>query len=248
MNYHDAKLPMNPRVLIVEDDRITSARLAAALQLNDIIVLQATSIEAAQRILAQKPIDILILDIELPDGSGLELIDSMRSQGKGIICVSVKGEKADRLTALQLGADDYIVKPAASEELIVKIRNLYQRVITQSADADNTRHVYCFADWLCDPLARTVQHVDGSEIPLTPGEFSVLMVFLRQPKACLSRDKIMTHASSQEHVANDRAVDIMVHRLRKKFTRAKDKPEIFVTIYGEGYLFNLNVTASQINI
>ena len=237
---------MNPRVLIIEDDRITSARLAAALQINGFAVHEATTIDAAQGILEGDMIDIVILDIELPDGTGLQLIDSLRTQGKGIICVTVKSQDIDKLTALRLGADDYIIKPASSEELIVKIRNLYGRIKNTLDSSDASRGVYRFSNWICDPMARSVHHVNGEDVSLTPGEFSVLMVFLKKPKMCLSRDKIMTYASSQEHVANDRAVDIMVHRLRKKFVVADGQPDIFVTVYGEGYLFNLNVVQDNI--
>ena len=225
------------KVLIVEDDPVTSVRIAVGMRINGFEIEEVATLEDARKSIKKTAPDLMVLDILLPDGSGLSLIENARKHNIGILCVSAKGEIEDRLAALHLGADDYIVKPVANAELAIKLKNLYERLNQTSNNNDNTRIFLCFADFYCDPLAQCLYNSNNEIVTLTPGEFDVLLVFLQKPKVCISREQIMSLISSDEKIVNGRSVDIMVHRLRRKLEKDHKKPKLFITVYGRGYIF-----------
>ena len=236
-----------PSVLIVEDDVINSARMATALYMNGFSVTETTTVQQARTLIDKTLPDLMALDIELPDGSGLDLIQEARDKGIGIICISNHGALHDRLTALHLGSDSFLAKPASSEELVMHMKNLYQRLNSPSQKRPAEKNCLKFADWVCDPLSRRLISPGGEAIALTPGEFNVLWVFLNNPRNCLSRDRILDLVGTDEHIVNDRAVDVMVHRLRNKIEVNPKDPQYFVTIYGVGYIFSEPVQTISIS-
>ncbi len=214
-------------------------RIEAGLNRKNFEVKTTSTVEAAARQITNNWPDILVLDVYLPDGLGLSLIEQARGKGMGVFCISSMSGLEDRVTALKLGADDYLAKPIANTELAIKLNNLYDRL--DRGEPDKPRNLYQFGEYTCDPLAQVVTHVEAGRVDTTPGEFATLLAFVRNAKVALSRERLIQILSSHDKSVNDRAIDIMVYKLRQKLEVAPKKPTLIKTVYGVGYLFDANV-------
>lgn len=231
---------VKPTVLLVEDDSVTAIRISAGLEVNGFFVIAASTLNEAKQLLSQHSIELLVLDIKLPDGLGLELIDTARARNIGILCISTAGELDDRINALQMGADDYLLKPVANAELALKLKNLHARINHQ---VSGSRLVSRFDRFVCNFESRKVTDEDGGEIDITPGEFDVLGCFLKHPNVTLGRERLISMLSAEDAAENnDRSIDIMVYKLRQKFERNPKSPSLLKTVYGVGYILDCGVT------
>jgi two-component system, OmpR family, response regulator len=235
-----------PRVLIVDDDPVIRELLASYLQRDGYVVHCAETAEQAEAHLLQQPVDLLMLDIRLPGKDGLTLTRELRVRSEvGIILITGRDDEIDRIVGLECGADDYLAKPFNPRELMSRAKNLVRRVRHAQAlsAAEEPRQLKHFADWALDLDRRRLLASDGRENLLTHGEFQLLSVFLRNAGHTLSRDQLMDQIRNREWLPNDRSIDVLVGRLRRKLGDDPADPQLIITIHGTGYLFSAAVSS-----
>jgi DNA-binding response OmpR family regulator len=238
---------MTPRVLIVDDDPLIRELLHAYLSQEGYEVNCAATAELAETFLASQTVDLVMLDIRLPGKDGLTLTRELRVRSEvGIILITGRNDEIDRIVGLECGADDYVIKPLNPRELVSRAKNLIRRVrhaqIPQPVAAI-AKPVKQFADWALDTDRRRLIDPAGGETLLTHGEYQLLSVFLRNSGHTLSRDQLMDQIRNREWVPNDRSIDVLVGRLRRKLHDDPAEPQLIITIHGAGYLFTASVAA-----
>jgi two-component system, OmpR family, response regulator MprA len=218
------------RILVVDDDAAVRESLRRALALESYDVeLAGDGAQALERLEEDPRIDALILDVSMPRLDGLEVSRRLRRQGDGlpILMLTARDEVADRVAGLDAGADDYVVKPFALEELLARLRALLRRAAPDESD------VLQFADLELDPATRLATR-DGVEIVLTRTEFSLLELFLRNPRQVLTRSVIFERVWGYDFGFGSNSLDVYIGYLRRK-TETGGKPRLIQTIRGVGY-------------
>ncbi|MNX58322.1 Aerobic respiration control protein ArcA [compost metagenome] len=238
---------MTPRVLIVDDDPLIRDLLHAYLSQEGYDVHCAATAELAETFLASQTVDLVMLDIRLPGKDGLTLTRELRVRSEvGIILITGRNDEIDRIVGLECGADDYVIKPLNPRELVSRAKNLIRRVRHAQTPAPAVvaaKPVKQFADWALDTDRRRLIDPSGSETLLTHGEYQLLSVFLRNSGHTLSRDQLMDQIRNREWVPNDRSIDVLVGRLRRKLHDDPAEPQLIITIHGAGYLFTASLAA-----
>jgi len=177
----------------------------------------------------------------LPGKDGLTLTRELRSVSSvGIILVTSKGDEIDRIVGLELGADDYVTKPFNPRELLVRAKNLLWRVRdSQSARTNekSSNQQWLFEGWTLDANKRLLTSPDQVSDRLPEGEYKLLTALLNAPGSILSRDQLMDAIHDREWTPNDRSVDVMVGRLRRKLGDSPSNPHFILTAHGAGYMF-----------
>lgn len=217
------------RVLIVEDDPTTSAMLVGVVRRQQWEPHACDELAAAWKVLREHPVDIVLLDLNLPDGEGTDLLQKIRRAGSGelpdaktpVLVVSSRSQLQTRLTALDLGADGYVIKPVHLEEVAAVMRALLRRRTTLSAGQ------ITHGDLVLDPNSRFVQR-KGAAVELTEQEFAVLLALLEDRPRTLSRADIQARTGNR--VGDGSAVEVHVHHLRRKLGE-----RIIQTVRGAGY-------------
>ena len=233
---------MNQHLLIVEDDDFVLALLGAYLQDDGFKVSLATSGREMLAILDREPIHLILLDLGLPDEDGLVLTRQIRARSSvPIIVLTARRAREDRLTALELGADDYLIKPCDPREIALRVRNLLDRSGAGASPRGSleTPVIIRFDGWTLDMSAHTVTGPDGIDMPLTPAEFNLLTALVKASNRVLTRDYLLDAVSQHGDGPSDRTIDVIVSRLRKKIERDPRKPSIIVTVRGSGYKFTV---------
>lgn len=233
-----------PHILVVDDDAGVRATLSAILRADGFRDSLAEDVAAARKILATDKIDLILLDVRMPGEDGIGFTRELRAGSPiPIIMVSGQGDDIDRVLGLEMGADDYIAKPFNRRELVARIRAVLRR--TQPApEKEETAGVRRFEGWTLDVVRRRLFAPDGSEVPLTRGEFALLEAFTRRPGHVLSRDQLLDLTGGPDRAPLDRTVDVMVGRLRRKLGDTAESPRMLITVYGMGYLFAPAVSSS----
>jgi len=191
-----------------------------------------------RRVLAAGTVQLVLLDLGLPGEDGFELTRYLRDQWRGpVIIVTGRGESVDRIVGLELGADDYVTKPFDLRELLARIRSVLRRTDARPEARDETGSLVHFADFRLDSDARRLTDARGIEVPLTTGEYELLILFLERPNQVLSRDDLISRMHGREAGPFDRAVDVQIGRLRRKIEADPAQPELIKSIRGAGYLF-----------
>ncbi len=239
---------MAPRVLIVDDDPLIRELLQAYLSQEGYDVHCAATAELAEACLATTAVDLVMLDIRLPGKDGLTLTRELRVRSEvGIILITGRNDEVDRIVGLECGADDYVIKPLNPRELVSRAKNLVRRVRhaqTQTPPAaPASQQIKQFADWTLDTDRRRLIDREGGETLLTHGEYQLLCVFLRNSGHTLSRDQLMDQIRNREWLPNDRSIDVLVGRLRRKLHDDPAEPQLIITIHGAGYLFTASTGA-----
>ena len=238
---------MTPRVLIVDDDPLIRELLQAYLSQEGYEVHCAATAELAETFLASQTVDLVMLDIRLPGKDGLTLTRELRVRSEvGIILITGRNDEIDRIVGLECGADDYVIKPLNPRELVSRAKNLIRRVRHAQAPQPTpaiAKAVKQFATWALDTDRRRLIDQTGGETLLTHGEYQLLSVFLRNSGHTLSRDQLMDQIRNREWVPNDRSIDVLVGRLRRKLHDDPAEPQLIITIHGAGYLFTASVAA-----
>ena len=204
-------------------------------------VLSVADGEGADAVLARQSVDVVILDVMLPGEDGLSICRRLTGSGEArpaIIMLSAAGEDTDRIVGLELGADDYLPKPANPRELLARIRALMRRSAATPEPAASAYVGYEFSGWTLSIWARELQTPDGVVVPLTGSEFALLRTFVEHPREVLDRDRVLSLVRGRSSFAFDRAVDLQLSRLRRKLTSAHGEAgNLFRTVRNEGYIF-----------
>ncbi|MBS0554179.1 MAG: response regulator [Proteobacteria bacterium] len=233
-------MPRDVKVLVVDDDPVTRSCLAEYFAAEHYEVIVAETAEEAGRIASTQDVDLVLLDIRLPGKDGLTLTRELRVLSEvGIILVSGRQDEIERIVGLECGADEYVTKPFNPREILARAKNLIRRV--KQARTLPTRsareNVVVFAGCTLHIDRRRVVDADGGEMELTEGEFQLLKAFLRHAGQTMTRDHLMDMIRNREWAPNDRTVDVLVGRLRRKLKDNPANPRIILTVHGVGYRF-----------
>jgi two-component system phosphate regulon response regulator OmpR len=223
------------RILVVDDDPEIRKLLARYIESQGFRVVLAASCRELRDKLATNHIDLIVLDVMLPDGSGLEVCRDLRAQRSSvpIILLTALKEDVDRIIGLEIGADDYLGKPFNPRELIARIRAVLRRraeTLPQPGEAK----IYRFEGFTADPQTRRVTDPRGGDIELTGAEFDLLKTFLERPGRVLSRDQLLDLTRGREGDVLDRSIDVLVSRLRRKLAEG-GAAQLFKTVRNGGY-------------
>lgn len=227
-----------PQILIVEDETVTRNTLKSIFEAEGYDVYQAVDGTQMHRILADQPIDLVIMDINLPGKNGLMLARELRENANtALMFLTGRDNEVDKILGLEIGADDYITKPFNPRELAIRARNLLQRTMTESVKADTSVEYYRFNGWTLDINKRSLINPEGEEFKLPRSEFRAMLHFCENPGKIQTREDLLKKMTGRELKPQDRTVDVTIRRIRKHFEDHPDSPEIIATIHGEGYRF-----------
>ncbi len=245
-------------ILVVEDEAITRAKLVGYFQHSGYQVSEAENKAQMNAVLENNHIDLVMLDINLPDEDGLMITRNLRSQSTiGIVLVTGRCDSIDKIIGLEMGADDYVTKPFDLRELLVRVKNILWRIsLTEQKSIVATKTVaqiepeiveieeddlFRFGEFSFDIPKRKLLKNDVP-IRLTKAEHDMLVAFVANPSRVLSRDRLLNLIAHRVDAPNDRTIDVLVRRLRNKIEDNAKDPQIFITIHGEGYLFAADVS------
>ena len=224
-----------PHVLIVDDERDILDPLAAYVSKNGFRVSKAADARAARDILAAHAVDIALIDIMMPGEDGLALTGFLRATSKvPVILLTAKGEETDRIVGLELGADDYVTKPFSPRELVARIKAVLRRTADDRVKAPEA-DAYAFGDWVLRTGERELVDRDGRAVPLSTGEYNLLLALVTHPKRVLTRDQLLDLSQHRDLGAFERSIDNHVSRLRKKIEADPSDPRLIKTVWGGGY-------------
>lgn len=232
---------MSAKLLIVEDEVVTRQTLARLFQQEGYEVFDAADGKQMEHIMRQQSVDLIIMDVNLPGQSGLELAESLREQKNiGLVFLTGRDSDEDRLLALELGADDYLIKPYNPKELTIRVRNLYRRI--EHSQQPNEPKVegsreFHFNGWVLDCDSRCLYSPDKKMFRLPKSEYRAMELFLTQPGKIHDRETLVRKMLDRELRPNDRTVDVAIRRIRRHFESHPETPNLITTIHGEGYRF-----------
>jgi two-component system phosphate regulon response regulator OmpR len=227
---------MSAHVAVVDDEAELREMVAEYLGRHGFRVSQADGGEALDQVMAKERIDLALLDITMPGEDGISLARRLRAQGPiSIIMLTANGDTLDRVVGLEVGADDYVVKPFDLRELLARVRAVLRRA-APAADSTSERRVR-FGRCLLDLDSRKLLDEAGAEVPLTAMEYDLLRTFAEHPGKPLTRDRILDLAHHGDMEPFDRSVDNRIVRLRRKLEVDPAKPATLKTVRGVGYVF-----------
>ena len=225
-------------ILVVDDDPGMRRLIRGCLESDGFDVVEAADRAAAEAELRAGSVALVMLDLNLGEENGLDLArDLVRANRVPIIMVTGRGDVIDRVVGLEVGADDYIVKPFHPRELVARVRTVLRR-LERCEDADaapETAAVYEFAGMRADPSTLELHDRGGGRVDLTAGDFRLLEVFLSAPGRTLSRDTILDRLHGRDWTPFDRSIDNQVARMRKKIEQDPANPAVIKTVRGIGY-------------
>lgn len=231
-----------PHIIVVDDEPGIREMIAEYLGSHGFRVDTAADAASFRTLHAERPADLVILDINMPGEDGLSLARWLRGRSKiGIIMLTAAGEVIDRIVGLEVGADDYLSKPFDLRELRARIRTVLRRLSDTAAPAAEESDVVRFGATFLNLASRKLYDAAGTEIALTAMEFDLLAAFARHPDRVLTRDQLLDLAHHHHWEPFDRSIDIRITRLRRKIEADPTKPEVIKTVRGAGYLFSRRV-------
>jgi len=236
---------MKQRLLIVEDDEMVQSLLAAYLQREGFLISLASTGKEMLACADSERIDLILLDLGLPDEDGLTLARQIRARSNlPIIVLTARLGKSDRLAALEIGADDFMTKPFDPEELILRIRNLLGRTTgaEDSSEGVSRPEIFRFSGWNMDLAAHSLTNPEGQQIPFTRAEFNLMAALAKAPNRVLSRAYLLDAVSQDADSPTDRLIDVLISRIRKKIEVNPRQPEIIITVLGCGYKFSADIS------
>jgi DNA-binding response OmpR family regulator len=225
-------------VVIVDDEAELRAMVAEYLSRHRFVVRGAASGAELDILLAARPADLLILDVNIPGEDGLAIARRIRAVAQTpILMLTAASETVDRIIGLELGADDYVTKPFDLRELRARIRSILRRSGPAVAPVGESRRFIRFGRARLDMEASRLLNDDNSEQPLTAMEFDLLRAFAQNPDRILSRDQLLDLAHNRNWEAFDRSIDVRIARIRRKVELDPTKPQVIKTIHGLGYMY-----------
>jgi two-component system, OmpR family, torCAD operon response regulator TorR len=230
-----------PRLLVVEDDPAILSLFVAYLEKDGYQVVGAATAASAEALVKKQEFDLVLLDLGLPDEDGLVVARRIRASSTvPLVFVTQRTADADKIAGLELGADDYITKPFNPRELSARVRNILAR-----ADSGRSRQVpenlVRFGEWVLDLGRYTLTGGDGKPVPLTRAEFDILKTLLLASGRAVSREMLLDAIRPKNSEGSDRAIDVLVSRLRRKLESGAGPPTVIVTILGVGYRIGVPV-------
>jgi len=235
-----------PHILIVDDNRELRDGLSRYLRANGYRASVAENAAAARRLLKTNGIDLAVVDVMMPGEDGLNLTRGVRAESSlPIIMLTARGEDVDRIIGLEIGADDYVVKPCNPRELIARIAAVLRRARAQGGRAGELQSQRVrFENWTLDIARRELIGANGTALPLSAGEFRLLVAFIERPNVALTRDQLLDITQGRNLDPFDRSIDSAVSRLRRKIEADSRNPRLIKTVWGGGYIFAVEPIAA----
>jgi two-component system OmpR family response regulator len=230
---------MADHVLIIDDDPATRDVIATYFERQGLRVTPVADGRNMKRVLAERPVDLIILDLKLSNEDGLDLMHDLTREVPIIILSGYRRDETDRVIGLELGADDYMTKPFGLRELWARVRAVIRRSTARERQSikQQRRVRYRFANWELEPRTRRLRSPTGDTVPLTAGEFNLLTAFLRAPQQVLTREQLLADSRVHDEEVYDRSIDVQILRLRRKLETDPREPRLIVTVRGAGYVF-----------
>mgnify|MGYP001357577746 CR=1 FL=1 len=238
---------MNGRrhLLLVDDEASIRDPLARYLERQGFRVTEAVDAAASRQALGAYCIDLVLLDIMMPGEDGLSLTRHIREQGEiPVILLTARSEETDRIVGLEMGADDYVVKPFSPRELVARIKTILRRAAQGPQAEQGSSTDYRFAGWTLKPAEQELYSEDGTLVPISSGEYRLLEALVQRPRQVLSRDQLLDLTQGREAGPFDRAIDNQISRLRKKIEADPRNPALIKTVWGGGYRLAADVRTS----
>lgn len=227
-------------IYVIEDDEAVARLVVRTLEEFGFKVLWFRDGSSSLRRLQADMPDLCVVDLGLPDIDGIELIRQICALSNcGVLILTGRGHAIDRVMGLELGADDYVVKPFEPRELVARARSILRRRCIRHLDSEQTPHRYAsFAGWTFDCAANILRAPDGTENVLGTAETQVLRAFVERPHQMLSREQLL---GQRDLLPMDRTIDVRISRIRRKVEVDPQHPKIIKTVYGAGYMFTAAV-------
>jgi len=234
---------MRDRILIVDDDEDIRKLLEEYLRKNGFDAHAVADGPAMREALAAKPASLVVLDLMLPGEDGLSLCRQLRARSQvPVLMLTAKGDPVDRIIGLEMGADDYLAKPFDPRELVARIRSILRRAKALPADTEiNVPESFSFSGWRLDTRERNLRAPDGVVVPLSGAEYRLLLIFLQNANAVVSRDQLSNFTFGHDADPLDRTIDMQVSRLRERLRDQAREPAIIKTVRGKGYVLAVRV-------
>jgi len=234
-------------ILVVDDDQRLCDLLKRYLGREGFRVNSVLSAADMRRYIEQDMPDLILLDLMLPDDDGLSLARELRVHPDlGIIILTGKGETVDKIVGLEIGADDYLAKPFQNRELLARIRSVLRRLSvnrTKNRIHEPGASALRFSGWTLNLATHELISPQGKKVHLTTNEFRLLTIFVKSSNRVMNRDRILDMLSEREWNPDDRSIDVLVGKLRKKLGLDSNGNEFIKTIRGEGYIFTAKVAS-----
>jgi DNA-binding response OmpR family regulator len=232
---------IEPHILVVDDDPQIRELLEDYLTENALRVSVAPGGKQMLTILADEPIDLIVLDLRLAGEDGMAIARSLRDTSAiPIVMLTGVRDEADRVMGLELGADDFLTKPFSPRELLARIRTVLRRTKSSALGQARQKEIraYRFEEFELNMRTRRLKKRDGKAVELTNGEFNLLAALLAAPQRILTRDQLLESSRVYDNEVYDRSIDVQVLRLRRKIEADPSLPRFIVTERGVGYTFN----------
>lgn len=229
-------------ILVVDDDKGITALLCDYLSHFGFVGHAAGDGHAMRQVMSDHPIDLIVLDLQLPGMDGLALTSELRARSRiPIVMLTARGNPIDRVIGLEMGADDYMSKPFEPRELVARIHTVLRRAKTPPASAEPApaSDVIRFDGWQLQRSERRLTSPKGLVVPLSNAEFQLLSTFLKTPRQLFTRDQLMAQARGRSMDSLERSIDLLVSRLRQKLDDNPRDPAMIRTVRGEGYVFQV---------
>ncbi|TGD98720.1 response regulator [Methylobacterium nonmethylotrophicum] len=237
-------------VLIVDDDREIRDLLSSYLRKNGLRVSVAVDGRQMRAFLDADRVDLVVLDIMMPGDDGLVLCRDLRA-GKHkaipVLMLTARSDETDRIVGLEMGADDYLVKPFAARELLARIKAVLRRtrMLPPNLQVTEAARLLAFGAWHLDTTARQLIDEAGTVVPLSGAEYRLLRVLIDHPQRVLTRDQLLNLTQGREAELFDRSIDLLVSRLRQRLKDDAREPAYIKTVRSEGYVFAMPITIAQ---
>lgn len=240
-------------ILIVDDDRDIRSLIADYLQKAGLRTSVAASGKQMRAMLAGMPVDLIVLDIMMPGDDGLALCRELRSgphKTIPVLMLTARGEDTDRIVGLEMGADDYLVKPFVARELLARIKAILRRarMLPPNLQITEAGRLLAFGDWHLDTSARHLLDNDGLVVALSGAEYRLLRVFLDHPQRVLNRDQLLNFTQGRDAELFERSIDLLVSRLRQRLNDDARDPAYIKTVRSEGYVFAMPVAIKEAQV
>ena len=233
-------------ILIVDDDREIRELVGTYLKKNGLRTTVVADGRQMRTFLESTPVDLIVLDIMMPGDDGLMLCRELRSgkhKATPVLMLTARNDETDRIIGLEMGADDYLVKPFAARELLARINAVLRRtrMLPPNLVVTESSRLLAFGRWKLDTSARHLLDGDGTMVALSGAEYRLLRVFLDHPQRVLNRDQLLNLTQGRDADLFDRSIDLLVSRLRQRLLDDAREPAYIKTVRSEGYVFSLPV-------